>query len=279
MLLSKVVIETKQGDVLELPLEDYSEGYLVQEIDGLDPVKANLVSSSFANQDGEQYHSSRREKRNILIKLGIEPTAYAGTASELRRNLYKYFMPESEISMRFYLNTEEFVSIEGVVETLTSPRFAKEPEAAISVICFDPDFYIPTPIVYSGHTTWGDIIEAEIVYDGTVETGIEFKIVVDRSLPDGLAIYHRGPDNSFNVLEFTEPLNAGDVLDISTVSGAKGATLTNDINGTDSILFGITPQSAWINLFPGKNYVRVYVDVEGATIPYSITYTEKHGGL
>lgn len=278
-MLNKVVVITKQGAVLELPLSDYSEGYLVKDIDGLDPVKANLVSSSFANQDGEQYHSSRREKRNIVIKLDIEANTYTGNASDLRRNLYTYFMPESEISMRFYIDAEEFVTIDGVVETLDSPRFTKEPEATISILCFDPDFQVPTPIVYEGTTTWGDIIEAEIVYDGTVETGIKFQIAVDQSLPDGLTIYHRAPDNTFNVLEFTEPLSAGDVLDISTVSGAKGATLTNAVNGTDSILFGITPQSAWINLFPGTNHIRVYVDVEGATIPYSITYTEKHGGL
>jgi hypothetical protein len=278
-VLSKVVITTKQGDVLELPLGDYSEGYLVQDIEGLDPVKANLVSSSFANQDGEQYHSSRREKRNIVFKFGIEANTHSGTANELRRNLYKYFMPESEIAMQFYMDSEEFVSIDGVVETFISPRFAKEPEASVSILCFDPDFYVPTPIVYTGVTTWGDIIEAEIIYDGTVETGIVFQITPDQDLPDGLTIFHRSPDNTFNVLEFTEPLSAGDVLDISTVSGAKGATLTNAINGTDSILFGITPQSAWIALYPGSNHIRVYADVEGAAIPYTIAYTEKHGGL
>jgi hypothetical protein len=278
-VLSKVVVVTKQGDVLELPLSDYSEGYLVQEIEGLEPVKANLVSSSFANQDGEQYHSSRREKRNIVLKLGLEPSAHAGTASDLRRNLYKYFMPEAEIEMRFYIDAEEFVSIDGVVEVMEAPRFTQEPQAAISIICFDPDFYVPTPFVYEGITTWGDIIEAQIPYDGTVETGIAFQITADQGLPDGLTIFHRSPDNTFNVLEFTEPLSAGDVLDISTISGAKGATLTNDVNGTDSILYGITPQSAWINLYPGMNYIRVYVDVEGASIPYTITYMEKHGGL
>jgi hypothetical protein len=75
---------------------------------------------------------------------------------------------------------------------------------------------------------------------------------------------------------FAEPLIAGDVLTISTVSGNKHATLTRA--GSDSsLLFGVAPDASWINLFPGPNYIRVYT--EGAAIPYTITYTSKVGGL
>jgi hypothetical protein len=278
-MLNKVEITNNQGVVLELPIGEPYMGYLVQSIDGLDPVKANLVTSSFANEDGEEYHTSRRGARDLIFDIKLEPDYSTGSAWELRQDLYDFFMPKSEVNIRFYVDAFGYVDISGIVEDFKCPMFVKEPEAKAQIRCVKSDFIHPDPITFNGVTTWTDIIEAEIDYDGTIETGLAFQIIADRSLPEGLTIFHRGPDGSFNILEFTEPLSAGDQLDISTVSGAKGATLTNDVSGTDSILFGVTPQSAWINLFPGKNYIRVFVDVEGAAIPYTLTYTKKRGGL
>ncbi len=277
-MLNKVDVTTNQGALLELLLGDSSDGYSVKDIDGLDPVKATLVSSSFANMDGEQYHSSRRESRNIVFKLGLEPGYATGSAKELRNNLYKFFMPKTSVKIRFHDDDLGFLDIEGRIESFDCPLFVKEPEATISLLCYDPDFYEPSPITFDGVTTWMDIIEAEIEYEGSVETGFTFNIVVDQDLPEGLTIFHRAPDNSFSSLEFDKPLSVGDVLNISTVSGAKGATLSNDL-GSNSILYGVTRQSNWINLFPGTNYIRVYVEEEGAAIPYTIQYTNKHGGL
>lgn len=277
-MLTKLDVTTKQGALLDLPFDDQSNGYLVKEIEGLEPVKATLVSSSFANMDGEQYHSSRRESRNIVLKLGLEPGFIAGSARDLRTNLYKFFMPKTTATLRFYDEDLGFVDIEGRVESFDCPLFTKEPEATISLMCYDPDFYEPEQINFGGNSTWGDIVEDELEYTGTIETGFTFQIAVDFELPNGLTIFHRAPDNSFSSMEFDKPLSAGDVLNISTVSGAKGATLSNDL-GTNSILWGITQQSNWINLFPGTNYIRVYVEEEGAVIPYTIQYTNKHGGL
>lgn len=277
-MFTKVEVTSNQGVVLGLPIGEPYMGYLVEEIDGLDPVKAILVTSSFANEDGEQHHSTRRGPRDIVLKLKLEPDYSTGSAWELRNDLYNFLMPESEISLRFFVTAFGYVDITGVVESFVCPMFVKEPVATISIHCSKPDFLHPDPFVFEGVTTSGEF-ETEINYDGTIETGLQFQITADRSLPGGLTIFHRGPDNSINVMEFTEPLSTGDVLDISTVSGAKGATLTTTATGTDSILFGITPQSAWINLFPGRNYIRVHVDVEGAAIPYTLTYTKRRGGL
>jgi len=77
-------------------------------------------------------------------------------------------------------------------------------------------------------------------------------------------------------LEFKEPVLLGDMLVISTISGDKGATLTR-AGSIKSVLYGITPVSNWINLFPGTNHIRVHAD--GAAIPFSIDYTTKLGGL
>ncbi|ASR83322.1 minor tail protein [Arthrobacter phage Caterpillar] len=272
-MLYKVEIHNAQGNTLVLPLGSSSSGYLVKPIDGLDPVPANIVSTSFANLDGEQHQASRREKRNIVMKLGLKMGA-AGSVSSLRARLMQYFMPKSTVKLTFFREDGPDVDIYGVVETFNCPQFVKEPEATISLLCHKPDFYVPTPTVVSGVTTSGTN-EQVVDYEGSVETGFVFKLNIDRPMSQ-FTIFQRSSDQSLNRMLFAEPLIAGDVLTISTVSGDKYATLTRAGSDT-SLLYGVAPDASWINLFPGPNYIRVYT--EGAAIPYTITYTSKVGGL
>lgn len=276
-MLDKVEVLTEQGALLSLPLQDISQGFSVQDIDGLDPVKAIIVSSTFGQMDGEQYQSARREKRNIILTLGYEPDYASTTVQQLRKTLYSFFMPKSRVLLRFFQAGEPVVQIYGRVESFDSPKFAKEPTAVISVLCFDPDFYNPTPVILSGDTT-SSTVEQTHVYPGTVETGIIFRLMVDRVDLTEFTIYHRPADDTLRSLEFSTAtaLEIGDVLSISTIPGNKFVTLTR--GGVDtSFLFGVSPQSNWISLFPGDNKLRVYA--EGAGIPYQIEYTTKFGGL
>lgn len=273
-MLTKVEVRSSQGDLLGLPLQDVSAGLIVENIDGLGPVKATLVSSSFAQLDGAQYQSSRREARNIKLTLGLDPDYISTTVQDLRDRLYDFFMPKSEVNLRFYLSTGRTVDILGRVESFDSPLFAKEPEAEISMLCYDPDFIDLVPVELTGSTT-STSTETLVEYEGTVETGIQFVLNVDRELTD-FTFYHRPPDGSLRSLEFSAPLEAGDVLTISTLSGAKGATLSR--SGTDSpILYGISPQSNWIEFSKGDNHIRVYA--EGVGVPFEIGYTPRYGGL
>jgi hypothetical protein len=278
-MLTKVEVRTRQGDLLSLPLElEDSYGYPVLDISGLDPVKATLVSSSFAQLDGEQYHSSRRQTRNIKLQLGLDPDPETETVRALRKKLYNFFMPKSEVTLRFYDNEDGDIletNIVGRVESCEAALFTAEPAVDISVMCFDPDFFEITPETTSGSTTSGET-PMTIEYVGTVETGIELTLNVNRSLA-GFTVYHVPPNDGIRTLDFANvPLVAGDVLKISTVTGAKGATLTR-AGVTSSVLYGISPQSNWLELMPGTNTIRVYAT--GADIPLAIEYINKYGGL
>lgn len=274
-MLQLVEVRTRQGDLLSLPLEDDSSGFRVAEIQGLDPVKATLVSSSFANVDGEEYQSSRREPRNIKLQIELDPDPETDTVYGLRKQVYKFFMPKSEVSFRFFMSDGLEVDIVGRVETCETALFTQEPAVDISVMCFKPDFYELTPELVPGTTTAGDI-PITIDYTGSIETGIQLTLNVDRALPE-FSVYHVPPSDETKTMDFDNfPLEAGDVLTISTVRGAKGATLTR-AGSTSSVLYGISPQSNWIELQPGTNTIRVYA--EGADIPLTIQYIRKHGGL
>lgn len=272
-MLIEVEVRTRQGDILNLSLEDDS-GLIVQEIEGLDPVKATLVSSGFAQVAGEEFQSSRREPRNIKFKLGLDPDPLEETVRGLRNRLYKFLMPESIVFLRFINSDMADVDIVGVVETFESALFTSEPVVDISLMCFNPDFIDTNPVVING-TTVSSTTENFIYYEGTVETGIELVLNVNRTLTE-FTLYHRAPDDSVRVLDFSAPLVAGDVLTISTVSRAKGATL-NRAGTISSVLYGISPQSNWTELSLGDNNIRVYA--EGAGIPYDFKYVTKYGGL
>lgn len=273
-MLTDIEVRTPQGTLLNLPLQDISNGFILEEVKGLDPVKATLVSSSFAGMDGEQYHSSRRDKRNLLFQIGLEPNYSVDTVEDLRRRLYAFFMPKSQVNLRFRMSDGLDLDISGRVESFETALFSDDPTIDISVLCYDPDFYYATPVVVNGSTVT-DPTDITVSYLGTVETGILFELNVDRSL-SAFTIYHRPPGGSTRSLDFSSFLNAGDVIRVNTVTGNKSVTLTR--SGTESsILSGMSPQSNWIELQPGDNLFRVYA--EGAAIPYSVTYTTRYGGL
>lgn len=273
-MLTRVEITTRQGNLLSLPLEEISNGLVVEEIDGLDPVRAVMVSSSFSGLDGEQYQSSKREKREIKFTLGIEPDETVEEVSDVRDRIYDFFMPKSQVDLQFFFDNRDPVNIKGRVETCESPLWAQEPTVVTNVICFDPDFYNPTEVVYSGVTTSGST-EFTIDYDGTVDSGLQFILSADRTMSD-FTIYHNPPNETLRTMEFATPLVSGDVVTINTVTGQKYATLTH-LGSDSSVMFGISPQSSWLELARGPNVFRVYAT--GAAVPFQIKYTKRYGGL
>jgi hypothetical protein len=273
-MLTLLEARSNQGALLSLPLQDVSDGYVLAEVEGLDPVKATIVSSSFAQQDGSQYQSAYREARNIKLKLDLEPDWASMTVSDLRNRLYAFFMPKSSVKLTFYTSSGLNVDISGRVETFETPLFSKEPSIDISMICFDPDFVDPDLITVSGSTV-STTTRQLVHYDGSVDSGVVFALSVNRAL-SAFSIYHDPPDGSHRQLDFAASLVSGDVLSMSTVPGNKYATLLRS-GVSSSLLYGVSPQSVGPTLQPGDNYIRVYAT--GAAIPWTIKYTNRYGGL
>lgn len=273
-MLTKVDAYNTRGEMLSLPLQDISGGFIIEDIDGLDPVKATIVSSQFATIDGEEFQSASREKRNILMKLGIEPDYMVTDVRSLRSHLYRFFMPKSQITLKFFNDDVHFVDIDGRVESCDATPFTKEPQMDISILCFKPDFVAPVSTVVPGNTV-ATSAEMGVTYQGSVETGFVFQLNVNRTM-SGFTLYVRPPGGTFQAMEFVASLVAGDTVEISTVSRSKYARLTRG-GVQSSLLYAVSPTAAWPQFFPGDNAVRV--QAEGAAVPYTITYTAKYGGL
>ena len=273
-MINSVEVRNAAGTLLTLSLEDPSNGYEVRDIGGLDQVKATLVSSSFAGVDGSQYQSSRREERNITIKLGFDPDYVLSSVRSLRNNLYNWFTTKQEVHLKFFVDDDLEVNISGRVETCETPLFSDSPEVNISILCFDPDFVDEEEIVEEGFTV-STTDEFFINYEGTVETGMVFVLELDRDVSD-FVIYHTPPDGSTRIFTFEAALLDGDILTINSNRGNKGIILNR--GGTlSNLLYGRTPSSAWIELQHGFNNFRVYTT--GAAVPFTMTYTNRYGGL
>lgn len=283
MLLSEFTVVNSRGLQLNMPLEDISGGIVVRNIEGLEPTKATLVSSGFARQNGEQFHSSKREVRDIKIQLGLQPADVGMSVQELRDQLYAFFMPPSLAVLSFHqedrldetvVTSARDLNIEGRVEEFLCPLFTADPVADISIRCFDPDFYGPDPIEFDGYTTYNTNYTTH-TNPGTVESGAIFEIRLDRPLSE-FTIYNTLPDGTVEATNISYPFLTYDVLTINSNPGMKSVVLTRD--GVEShILYAMTPQSPWLTIHPGANAIRVYA--AGSPIPFTLTYTAKYGGL
>lgn len=274
-MITRVEVRNKQGALLNLQLDDDTDSFHVLDIDGLGPVKATLVSSSFAQLPGGQLNSKRREARNIKFQLGLNPDPAAPESYEsLRFQLYEFFMSESDVSLRFFTDGGLTVDILGTVETCDPSIFDQEPAMQVSIMCYNPDLFDPTPVQLTGDTV-SDSTTTPITYDGHIETGVVFVLNVDRTLTD-FTLYYTLPSGEIRSMDFSGALESGDTLTISTVPRSKSVTLVRS-GISSSMLWAISPQSTWMTLERGVNEFRAYAT--GAAIPYTLDYTKKYGAL
>jgi len=272
--IEKLEITNARGNVLSLQMEEDDGPYQVATIEGLDPGKATLVSTTYPGRAGGTFQSSARPARNIKIKLDFDPDFDSWTYEDARAELYKWFIPGAKIKQRYYLSTGLYLDIDAVVESNDSPIYDQDPDATISLMCYDPDFIDGRMITVSGNSV-DDTTNTEIDYPGTIEAGTVLTIHFNRAVSD-FTVYNIDEAGGIQQLNFSGTLLNGDTLVISSLDGNKGITLTR-AGVSSSYLYGRTAQSSWINLFEGLNQFRVYA--EGDPIPYDLEYRVRYGGL
>lgn len=278
MTIDKVEVTNAQGNLLTLTLEDTSNGYVVKNIDGLDPVKSSIVTSSFATLDGQQYQASSRDVRNITIRLGYAPNfSIDQTIRALRTNLYLFFMSGQPVALTFYMSDGLTVTTSGRVETCETPIFTDEPQMDISIVCFDPDFIDTNLIQIHSVFDYADTAPHPIVYDGTVPSGLTSISFTANQEFGEFTIYHTTPSGVLNTMFISAPIEEGDVVNICTVKGQKSITRTR-AGTTSSLLWAVSPESVWVQLENGVNQFYLYA-APTAGAPVLVDYYNRYGGL
>lgn len=273
MSLTTLSVVSSSGETLNFHI-GASTGYQLEDVRGLDPVKADISSSSFGQHDGSQYQSSRRGERNIVMVIGLVPDFVTNTVQSLRLDLARLLMPKRPVTLRMIDSDGSVVSIAGRVESFEAPLFTRTPKADISIICFDPDFKSHALTTKTGSSVT-DITNTAIQYDGSVDTGFLFEMTVNRATNE-LALVLVNSMGETQRVDFAMALSAGDKIEIGSNFGEKGVWVTKDGLRTPA-LYTITPNSNFLVLSPGVNQFRV--QMAGAAIPWSIKYYERYGSL
>lgn len=267
-------VENASGSTLPFSLFDPGNGYEVHNIDGLGPVPASLVFADFGTIDGTEFQNGSRDGRNVVIDLGLRPTAEIPTAMQLRTYLYRYLKPKAPVTLRLVFDSHPTVMTLGWVETVEPVIFALEPSLRVSIMCGLPDWQALDDVQFDGMTTSTSDTET-ITYNGSSENGFLFTMTVDRDVSN-FTISRSADNGPGQTLGFVGNLDAGDKIEINTMERQKGAWLTRDGVRT-SVLYGVSPGASWVTLHEGLNDIRVYT--EGEPIPYKIEYLEKYVGF
>lgn len=270
-MLTGVQVQAPGDDILDLTLEDYSQGYILTNIEGLEPVKANIVATDYAQLDGTRYLSSYRSNRDVKFTIELEPYDYTTSVSELRAHLYKFFLPKTPVTLIFEDDILSTVQIKGYVEDFSTELFSKTPTINVSVYCSDPDFVETTTSSVTG-VSGG--LSYPFTYKGDVETGMVMTIRSSQ-INSGLTIYHGvGAVKKTFQLDYQFAIN--DVITISSVRGDKYVTLNR--NGVvSSILYSVVAGSVWPVAKLGTNTVQVQQTKSGSS--FTATWLARRGGL
>lgn len=263
-----------------LPLGDgnlaYADQVYIRDIEGLGPVKATINTSALGTGEGEVFTSSSISKRNIVLKMGLNPTAGEFSIEGLRRLLYGYFMPRRQVKLYFERDQAFPCAIEGYVEDLVPNIFSKDPEIQVSIICPQPDF-ISTSVGSVGGPIEDEIEPIE--YNGTLPTPVTLEVT-----PNGIGTEYY----STLVVTFQDPATKTFALDVaitddqffrmSSIPGNKYVELVNyDTGAVTNLLRNLPTDVAWPILVPGLNNFKVLAD--SVELAWNVKYYPRDGGL
>lgn len=289
------------GSSLELSLQDPSNGYQVREITGLDPVKAEISKTPFANLDGAKFQNARRETRNIVMTIGIDPENWIDKSiSSLRNDLYYLLSPKSEVTLEFYQVGGPDVKILGYVETFESVLFSQNPQVQISILCMGPDFLSLSPfemeIEMKTSSTTGNRY-TPFIYEGTEPTGIEFTILPPEEDIEGLGSiffeFTRGTlfiNKAYSIENQTWTLEEGAQVLLDSREGSKQVIYIPPPPDPpiswikDVSQYGAPSSIIWPTFFPGYNIFRVSLQQSNLPdgrefIPALLKFDVRYGGL
>lgn len=125
---------------LELGFPERS-GFLIQEISGLGPVKADINVSELSSIDGSIYNSARLPSRNIVFNLVLLESP---TIEDTRQKSYKYFPVKKRVRLLIE-TTNRTAEIFGYVESNEPIIFSRQETTQISIVCPNPYFYSAGP--------------------------------------------------------------------------------------------------------------------------------------
>lgn len=254
-MINVITVTNYRGESKRIELADPEQsGFVIERIEGLGPVKAMVNLTEAGVIDGAFYNSARASYRNIVISLSFLPMP---EIEDTRRETYKYFPLKKPLTLRIETDKRNCRTI-GYVESNEPDIFSSREGAQISILCPGSYFYADgdagTSIIpftdesafefpFSNESLTSKQIEfrtlqngahKNVRYYGDVETGVVIRIFATGEA-SGISFYNAETYERLQIdtqklasMMSGVGIQSGDELIISTLAGAKTATLLRD---------------------------------------------------
>lgn len=262
---------------LELGFPERS-GFLIQEISGLGPVKADINVSELSSVDGSIYNSAHLQSRNIVFKLALLESP---TIEDTRQKSYKYFPVKKRVRLLIE-TTNRTAEIFGYVESNEPIIFSRQETTQISIVCPNPYFYSAGPkgkqittftgiekafsFPFSNESLsdklliMGNLLKNQIqtvLYEGDSEIGFNIEIHAVGTA-EHVMIYNVNTlenmkiDTDKLIAMTGQPIINGDSIFISTIKGDKSIQLLRE-GVYYNIINCLDRDATWMFLRKGDN--------------------------
>lgn len=258
-------------DKLSLSLWDYTDGYIVSDIEGLGPVNAEFTSSDYALHDGSRFQWARRGTRNIVITVDLVVGHPTKTVSQLRSDIYRAFLPKMPVTITVSRSDGPDLYIDCHVESTEPVIFSQEPKVTISLVAFDPDFRRgeDQTVNFPGGGSLKNV-SVTIDYEGTTATGFVFTLAPTNLEVQGGFSLQSVSEYGTETFVYTQPILYYPPYVLDTRPGTRSI-----LSDGASVLQGVEYGSDWIQLYPGQNtvtFTRIGGTVGSGNYNASITY-------
>lgn len=256
-----------------IDLRDPNSEYILQNINGLGPIKADVTSVDLVSESGSRVLGSRIGSRNIVFSLAFNPNWSSGSSvTELRRNLYSVFTPEFEVDFLIRDDVLGLMETEAIIETHDPDIFTRDPSVQISLLCHKPSFRLSG----GGLTTHepGRYDRFSMTYEGTHTVGFAMEATISTNMTDTPLIFAKPMMGGY--VSVTSDWQVGDILRIQTMPGMK---MVRRHRGGDFIplLSRMGANMTDLKLLPGNNTFTFNRDSDISHL--KIMYTQEYGGL
>jgi predicted phage tail component-like protein len=255
----ELYVENFNGEKIRLSQNESK--YQIVNIEGLNPPKAAINTTTTATISGVRFKSSKLEAREIVITVKIN-----GEVEKNRLNLYQYFGAGAYCKI-YYSNDSRNVYCEGHVETIECGLFTNNQEMQISIICENPYLVALNKILIDISKTFSKFIfpfaidkegiefssfdahrQAEVVNPGEIETGMIITLRAKAKVVNPI-IYNA---ITIEFIKLNTTLNEGDTVIINTNRGRKSITKISD-GVISNVMNTFDPSSTWLSLKVGNN--------------------------
>lgn len=264
------------GETLRMQLDDpYASGFIVRNVTGLGPVKADINFTEMASSDGGVENSARMGTRNIVFTLQF---LQSPTIEETRHTSYRFFPIKHQVSIIVETDRGK-CRTEGTVESNEPEIFSEEEGCSISILCGNSYFYdVKDQIIYFNGINplfefpfennsldenlieFGEILnftERIIVYEGDGNPGMVITVHLIGKMK-GLTFYNVDTRDSISIKDaelnriIGSEVMAGDDIIIDTNQGKKSITLVR-AGVKYNILNAVDRPIHWFKLRKGEN--------------------------